>query len=97
MVKELFYSENKINHGLLLLRVGVGTAFMFHGFPKLFMGGAAHLAKGLVVAGIPGGVIGAYMAGSAEFFGGIALILGILVRPAAIIMAFNMLVALTFH
>ncbi len=38
------------------------------------------------------------MAGAAEFFGGIALVRGLLVRPAAAALAFAMLVAiLTVH
>ena len=97
MLKKLLYSENRISQGLLVLRVGIGTAFIFHGFPKLFMGGAAHLAGAMTKAGIPGGVVGAYLAGSAEFFGGIALIAGFLFLPTALIMAFNMFVALSFH
>ena len=36
----------------------------------------------------------ALLAGSAEFFGGVALILGLLTRPAAMINAVTMLVAL---
>ena len=37
-------------------------------------------------------------AGSAEFFGGIALLLGLLTRPAAFVLAITMLVAvLTVH
>lgn len=40
----------------------------------------------------------ALLAGSAEFFGGIGLILGFLTRPAAIISAFTLLVAIvTVH
>ena len=34
------------------------------------------------------------MAGAAEFFGGLLLILGFLVRPSAVILAFTMLVAI---
>jgi putative oxidoreductase len=97
MFKRWFYSEDSIALGLLVLRVGIGIAFVLHGFPKLFMGGAVGLSKGLAATGIPGGVLAAYLAGSAEFFGGIALILGILTRPATAVMAFTMLIALVFH
>ena len=97
MFKRFLYSEDNIALGLLVLRVGIGLAFVVHGYPKLFMGGAVGLSKGLDATGIPGGIVAAYLAGMAEFFGGIALILGILTRPAAAIMAFNMLIALIFH
>jgi putative oxidoreductase len=53
-MNKTLYSENYIDLGLLLLRLGFGIAFIFHGYPKLFMGGAAGLAKGLAAAGIPG-------------------------------------------
>jgi putative oxidoreductase len=96
-MNKTLYSENYIDLGLLLLRLGFGIAFIFHGYPKLFMGGAAGLAKGLAAAGIPGGVLAAYLAGMAEFFGGIALILGIFFRPATLVMAFTMLIALIYH
>ena len=95
--KKLFYSEDYIALGLLIVRIGVGIAFICHGFPKLFMGGAPNLAKGLIAAGIPGGVFAAYLSGMAEFFGGIFLIAGLLFRPTAIVMTVNMAVALSFH
>jgi putative oxidoreductase len=97
MLKRFLYSEDRIALGLLVVRIGIGIAFVLHGFPKLFMGGAVGLSKGLAAAGIPGGVIAAELSGMAEFFGGLALIMGIFFRPATMIMAFNMLVALTFH
>jgi putative oxidoreductase len=97
MLKRWLYSEDNIALGLLVLRVGIGIAFVIHGFPKVFMGGAVGLAKGLAAAGIPGGVVAAYLAGGAEFFGGIALILGLLTRPTTAVMAFTMLIALIFH
>ena len=97
MFKKWIYSKDNKDLGLLLLRIGIGIAFMAHGYPKLFLGGAEGLAKGLTAVGIPGGVFGAYLAGAAEFFGGMALILGLFFRPTTVIMAFTMLVALTFH
>ena len=44
--------------------------------------------------GLAPGYLMALMAGSAEFFGGLALILGLLVRPAAAVLAVTMLVAI---
>jgi putative oxidoreductase len=97
MLKKLLYSEDYVATGLLLLRIGIGIAFVLHGFPKVFGGHAEGLAGALTKAGIPGGIVAAYLAGMAEFFGGLALIAGVLFRPATVVMAFTMLVALTFH
>ena len=48
--------------------------------------------------GLAPGYLMALAAGSAEFFGGVALIVGLLVRPAAAILAVTMLVAIiTVH
>ena len=44
--------------------------------------------------GLEPGYLMAFMAGSAEFFGGLALILGVLTRPAAISLAITMVVAI---
>jgi len=97
MFKEWLYSKYNKDLGLLLLRIGIGIAFIAHGYPKLFLGGAEGLAKGLAAAGIPGGAFAAHLAGAAEFFGGIALILGLFFRPTVVVLVFTMLVALTFH
>ena len=48
--------------------------------------------------GLAPGVLMALLAGGAEFFGGLALLLGLLVRPASLALAFAMLVAIfTVH
>ena len=44
--------------------------------------------------GLTPGYLMALLAGSAEFFGGLALLFGVLVRPAAAALAFAMLVAI---
>jgi putative oxidoreductase len=97
MLKKFFYSEDQIATGLLILRIGIGIAFMVHGLPKLFMGGALGLSKGLAATGIPGGVAAAYLAALAEFFGGMTLIAGLFFRPTTVVLGFTMLVALIFH
>ena len=47
--------------------------------------------------GFEPGYLMALLAGSAEFFGGLALVLGLLTRPAAALAAFTMAVAMTLH
>jgi len=44
--------------------------------------------------GLEPGYLMALAAGSAEFFGGIALLLGLLTRPAAVVLALTMVVAI---
>jgi len=84
--------------GPLVLRVPVGIIFMAHGSQKLFgwFGGYGLEGTGhwMASVGLAPGVVMALLAGSAEFFGGLALILGLLVRPAAAALGFAMLVAI---
>lgn len=88
------------NAGLeaLILRVPTGLILAAHGSQKLFawFGGYGLDGTGQWMAsvGLNPGFIMALLAGSAEFFGGVALILGLLTRPAAAINALTMLVAL---
>jgi putative oxidoreductase len=84
--------------GALALRVPVGIIFAVHGSQKLFgwFGGYGLAGTGqwLESIGLAPGVLMALLAGSAEFFGGLALIAGLLVRPAAASLAFAMVVAI---
>ncbi len=82
----------------LALRIPVGIIFVAHGAQKLFgwFGGYGLEGTGQWTAsvGLNPGYLLATLAGSAEFFGGLALVLGLLVRPAAAVLAFTMLVAI---
>jgi len=82
----------------LALRIPVGIIFVAHGAQKLFgaFGGYGLEGTGQFMAsiGLTPGYLMALLAGSAEFFGGLALILGLLVRPAAAALSFAMLVAI---
>jgi len=85
-------------YGPLALRVLVGIIFAAHGAQKLFgwFGGYGLEGTGQFFGSIglhPGAAM-ALLAGAAEFFGGLALVLGLLVRPAAATLAFTMLVAI---
>ena len=87
--------------GALVLRVPVGVALAAHGAQKLFgwFGGYGLEGTGQWMAslGFEPGYLMALLAGSGEFFGGIVLVLGLLTRPAAIVAAFTMAVAMTVH
>ena len=84
--------------GSIALRVPVGIIFAAHGAQKLFgwFGGYGLQGTGqwMESVGIAPGVLMAGLAGGAEFFGGLALLLGVLVRPASAALAFTMLVAI---
>ena len=84
--------------GALALRVPVGIIFAAHGAQKLFgwFGGYGLEGTGgwMDSIGLSPGVVMAFLAGAAEFFGGIALVLGLLTRPAAFALSVAMLVAI---
>ncbi|MBS98106.1 MAG: DoxX family protein [Oceanospirillaceae bacterium] len=96
LVQTLFGSNGGI--GALVLRVPVGLILAAHGAQKLFawFGGYGLEGTGQWMAsiGLEPGYLMALLAGSAEFFGGLALVLGLLTRPAALVTAFTMLVAI---
>ncbi|MFB1015407.1 MAG: DoxX family protein [Alteromonadaceae bacterium] len=84
--------------GILALRIPAAIIFIAHGGQKLFawFGGYGLEGTGQWMASI--GLVPGYqlalLAGSAEFFGGIALLVGFMVRPTALILALTMLVAI---
>lgn len=84
--------------GALALRVPVGIIFLAHGAQKLFgsFGGYGLEGTGqwMESIGLAPGFLMALLAGSAEFFGGLFLIIGLLTRPAAIALAGTMVVAI---
>lgn len=84
--------------GTLALRIPVGIIFAAHGAQKLFgwFGGYGLEGTGQWMAsiGLAPGYLMALLAGTAEFFGGLALIAGLLVRPASAALAFAMVIAI---
>ena len=99
VTNKLFFSN--AGYPALIIRVPLGVIFAAHGAQKLFgwFGGYGLEGTGQWMAsvGFSPGYTMALLAGSAEFFGGIALILGFLTRPAATLTAFTMLMAMTVH
>jgi len=96
----LSFLDRYRDHGLLILRVGVGVIFMFHGWPKI-CGGVEMWTRLGGAVGIFGigfaPVFWGFMAAASEFGGGLLLALGLLARPAAFFMFCTMVVASAFH
>ncbi|CED57731.1 DoxX family protein [Aliivibrio wodanis] len=95
-IEQLLASNAGFN--TLALRIPVGIIFMAHGAQKLFAWfggyGLAGTGQFFESIGLAPGVAMAFLAGSAEFFGGLFIILGLLTRPSAFVLAFTMLIAI---
>lgn len=84
--------------GWALIRVFAGASLAaFHGYRKVFEGGAARLAGAVAEMGIPFPLVSAWIAGLSEFVGGILLALGLATRAAGLFIAGTMAVALYSH
>ncbi len=81
----------------LALRLAGGAIFVAHGAQKLFGAFGRYGLEGtgqfFDSVGLSPGYLMALLAGVVEFFGGLALIVGLLVRPAAAALALAMLIA----
>jgi putative oxidoreductase len=92
--------NNRLDEGLLLLRLGIGGMFVSHGLPKL-LGGPERWAKlghAMHVFGVDFFPVAWGLAAAvAEGVGGVLLVLGMLFRPATAMMFVTMLVATASH
>ena len=76
---------------LLLLRCGLALVFIYHGYPKLF-GEKERIIEAFQAIGLPSFVV--YLAGSIEFFCGVALALGLLTPMASLLLFLDMCAAM---
>lgn len=87
-------TSSRIDSALLLLRVVAGGIMTVHGAQKLFVFGFAGVAGGFAKMGVPmPGLMGPFIA-LLEFFGGLAIVFGLLTRLAALGLACDMLGAI---
>lgn len=86
--------------GFLILRIGIGAMFMFHGYGKLTAGSAVweRVGSAMTYLGIHfGHQVFGLLAALSEFGGGLCLILGLCFRLACFFLFFTMAVAATMH
>jgi putative oxidoreductase len=88
------------DEGLLLLRLGLGAMFIFHGLPKILGGPETWAKLGGAMANFGLSFAPAFwglMSAAAEFGGALCLISGFLMRPACALLVINLTVAATMH
>jgi putative oxidoreductase len=88
------------NFGLLVMRVGLGIMFVYHGYPKLLGGPQkweelGNSTKYLGVHFLP--VVWGFLSAVVETFGGFLLAIGLIFRPVCLLLIINLIVATFFH
>ena len=96
-----FVDYSKIDRALLILRIGIGIMFFFHGYPKM-MGGmekwhglGAYGMGSLGIHFLP--TFWGFMAAFSECIGGLMIILGFKVRYFSLLLLMTMIIATVTH
>ena len=86
--------SNSNRWGPTLVRAVIGVVFLMHGGQKLFVWGFHGVASYLSHIGVPLPAVSAVVVTLVEFLGGAALLLGLLTRWVALLLAVDMVVAI---
>ena len=85
-----------LDAALLVLRIALGVTMIAHGYQKVFTFGFAGVTSGFVQMGVPMATVTAPLIALLELFGGVAVLIGLLTRLAALGFVFDMLGAAAF-
>lgn len=93
-------SAEMVQLGLCIMRIGIGLLTLGHGIPKIVGGIATWQSLGMAMNNVgiyflP--IFWGFLGASTEFFGGIALVLGLGTRIASFFLTLMMVVAFFFH
>lgn len=94
-----FFDKHK-EAGLLLLRLGLGAIFIYHGLPKMTGGPQSWESLGAAMANYGITFLPAFwgfMAAFSELVGGMCLLVGVFFRPACFLLVFTMATAALMH
>ena len=80
----------------VFLRIAIGLIFISHGYPKLNKN-LEKTSKFLKEAGFNPGKFWALVLGCIEFFGGLAVLIGLFTRTASVLLGIIMIIALYHH
>jgi putative oxidoreductase len=89
-------SDGAFDFALLIVRLFIGPCFVVHALGKLGVVGSGSMegfASWLEDLGVPFAAVQARMAMTSELVGGALLTVGLLTRPACLVLVFTMLVA----
>jgi putative oxidoreductase len=93
-IRSLVATPSQQQFGIAVIRIVTGIVFTVHGAQKLFVYGFAGVTGAFAKMGVPiPGLMGPFIA-LLEFFAGMALIIGLLTRLAALGLMCNMLGAI---
>ena len=98
-MKNFLFSQSALwTNSICLLRIWCGVIFIKYGSSLLHSNSMYDFANTLKTADIAFPELSSYLCKGSEFFGGILLIIGFLVRPACIFLMIDMTVAtFNFH
>ena len=80
----------------IFLRIAIGLIFISHGYPKLNKN-LKKTSEFLNNIGFRPGKFWALVLGSVEFFGGLAILIGLFTRTASVLLGIIMIIALYHH